>query len=544
MKIIGNFSSELYKKFLETSLPIANGNFTSSNDGSGKVKQKTVNTSSSNSSSSINSAEVIYSASSSVGQQQIPLTTTAHLPSTSSVRMDASQNSHGRASARSSYPSPQNYIHLHLNAIQPQQLPTASAQQQQLAGVPQKVPTGATLSHPQQQQQHINAGLPPQQVPSQIHQQISGMQSVQQQPGYPPGMYQGYWQSQQATRCMQPGGNPPTHSMHYYQPQVAQPAFGGFNMNVGRVMHSSGKMSSQMQQMDLQQRMPNGPGVHMEWQAKMIQQQKDAQLQQQQQQNACQSSTASNVPASHTTGAQTAPSPSGASSVIDESLDESKSPISWPRTPAQHSQGQRTPVGSVRSSTPAMNMNKSKESIIDKLVGPVTVTNPESFMPTRRSFFEKLVMFLDSQKMHSMHVQKNAKKVLYLQNEPITQVPQVSKQPIDLHRLYLAVRQRGGFEQVTRDKTWKLICSEANPEMSESSAAGYQLRRHYQRYLLALECLETGRNANDAVAFAEKLKKKKRCEKDSLPQQYPGPVAFLGSRSSVVPPQMKSSNNW
>lgn len=66
----------------------------------------------------------------------------------------------------------------------------------------------------------------------------------------------------------------------------------------------------------------------------------DAQLQQQQQQNACQSSTASNVPASHTTGAQTAPSPSGASSVIDESLDESKSPISWPRTPAQHSQGQ------------------------------------------------------------------------------------------------------------------------------------------------------------------------------------------------------------
>lgn len=50
--------------------------------------------------------------------------------------------------------------------------------------------------------------------------------------------------------------------------------------------------------------------------------------------------------------------------------------------------------------------------------------------------------------MHSMHVQKNAKKVLYLQNEPITQVPQVSKQPIDLHRLYLAVRQRGGFEQV------------------------------------------------------------------------------------------------
>lgn len=36
----------------------------------------------------------------------------------------------------------------------------------------------------------------------------------------------------------------------------------------------------------------------------------------------------------------------------------------------------------------------------------------------------------------------------YVQGEPITQVPQVSKQTVDLHRLYLAVMKRGGFEQV------------------------------------------------------------------------------------------------
>ena len=46
--------------------------------------------------------------------------------------------------------------------------------------------------------------------------------------------------------------------------------------------------------------------------------------------------------------------------------------------------------------------------------------------------------------------------------------------------------------------------------MQESSAAGYQLRRHYQKYLLSLECLETGQNAEELVAFAEKQKKKKK----------------------------------
>lgn len=46
--------------------------------------------------------------------------------------------------------------------------------------------------------------------------------------------------------------------------------------------------------------------------------------------------------------------------------------------------------------------------------------------------------------------------------------------------------------------------------MQESSAAGFQLRKHYQKYLLKLECLETGQNAKELVEFAEKQKKKKK----------------------------------
>ncbi|GMS79285.1 hypothetical protein PENTCL1PPCAC_1460, partial [Pristionchus entomophagus] len=143
-------------------------------------------------------------------------------------------------------------------------------------------------------------------------------------------------------------------------------------------------------------------------------------------------------------------------------------------------------VGIVPAAPPA-----AKEiPIVDRLVGPVTPANPVEVMPTRRQFFEKLVDFCERH------------------GEPITMIPQVSKQNVDLHRLYIAVRNKGGFEQVTKDKGWKTICSEANPDIIESSAAGYQMRRHFQKHLLLLECMETGKNADDAVACADKLKKK------------------------------------
>ncbi|GMT30221.1 hypothetical protein PFISCL1PPCAC_21518, partial [Pristionchus fissidentatus] len=145
-----------------------------------------------------------------------------------------------------------------------------------------------------------------------------------------------------------------------------------------------------------------------------------------------------------------------------------------------------------QQAAPPPTSSRKEISIVERLVGPPTVANPIEVMPARRAFFDKLVQFCERH------------------GEPITMIPQVSKQNVDLHRLYIAVRNKGGFEQVTKDKAWKMICCEANPDISESSAAGYQLRRHYQKHLLLLECLETGRNAEDAVAFADKLKKKKK----------------------------------
>lgn len=70
--------------------------------------------------------------------------------------------------------------------------------------------------------------------------------------------------------------------------------------------------------------------------------------------------------------------------------------------------------------------------------------------------------------------------------------------------------------------------------MTESSAAGYQLRRHYQKYLLSLECRETGQNAEELKQFAEKLKKKKK-EKEGE-----GPSTPAQASSTAGPPTPNS----
>nr|CDP90972.1 BMA-LET-526, isoform j [Brugia malayi] len=340
--------------------------------------------------------------------------------------------------------------------------------------------------------------------PQQMQQQVPNQQSMGQVPpsAYSPAVYPSYWPPQQM-RYMQPGN---VHPGHYYPVQNQGPmppsAFTGYGMPQGArqmIPANSAKMQ-QSSQMEIP-RMPNGP-VPSDWQSRMnISKSLPEAVQQ----------TVSGQQALTPSSGMPAPSPGGASSAADESLEDSKSlpgasPNPWPHTPSQMSQGHRTPVPANRPNTPTVNKRQDSTSIIDRLVGPVTAMNPQHIMPERRAFFEKLVQFCEQQ------------------GEPITQVPQVSKQTVDLHRLYLAVMKRGGFEQVTRDKTWKQVCTEANSEMSESSAAGYQLRRHYQKYLLGLECLETGKNASEVVAFAERLKKRRKDNKDHNAQQYPGPV--------------------
>lgn len=62
---------------------------------------------------------------------------------------------------------------------------------------------------------------------------------------------------------------------------------------------------------------------------------------------------------------------------------------------------------------------------------------------------------------------------------------------------------------MVKDKAWKQMCAEANSQMNESSAAGYQLRLQYQKFLLVLECNETGQDLNELNDFVKSLCKSK-----------------------------------
>jgi hypothetical protein len=73
------------------------------------------------------------------------------------------------------------------------------------------------------------------------------------------------------------------------------------------------------------------------------------------------------------------------------------------------------------------------------------------------------------------------------------------------------------------DKAWKFLCAEANPQMTESSAAGYQLRLHYTSYLLCVECEETDQDLDELHTFIESLRKppKKRAKAGSGDSEHP-----------------------
>ncbi|KAK0428674.1 hypothetical protein QR680_010941 [Steinernema hermaphroditum] len=202
-------------------------------------------------------------------------------------------------------------------------------------------------------------------------------------------------------------------------------------------------------------------------------------------------------------GGQLVPqSPGGASSVAggeDGGLDAAKSP-SWAARSAPQQPSTSAAAGAPPQGMPPQPVapGKNIQSIVDKLTGPVTEQNPARVMPDRRRFFESLVLFCEQN------------------GDPITAPPQVSKQNIDLHRLYIAVRSKGGFMEVTKSKIWKNLCQQASSAITESSAAGYQLRKHYEKYLLKMECAETHRSYDEMIEFANKLKKKKKpAERDS-----------------------------
>ncbi|KAF5285273.1 hypothetical protein FQR65_LT13287 [Abscondita terminalis] len=170
-----------------------------------------------------------------------------------------------------------------------------------------------------------------------------------------------------------------------------------------------------------------------------------------------------------TTPQSTVPSPGAASmNSMHEEYGELSSP-SWPRTPAS-----------------------PKTDSLSKLY-------EMDDSPERRAWLDKLLAFMEERRT------------------PITTCPTISKNPLDLFRLYVFVKDRGGFMEVTKNKTWKDIAGMLG--IGASSSAAYTLRKHYTKNLLAYECQfdRGGIDPQPIINQVEASSKKKGAKSASVP---------------------------
>uniref|UniRef100_L7LY20 Putative osa n=1 Tax=Rhipicephalus pulchellus TaxID=72859 RepID=L7LY20_RHIPC len=195
-------------------------------------------------------------------------------------------------------------------------------------------------------------------------------------------------------------------------------------------------------------------------------------------------------PMSHPPTPNTLPSPGGASMSSFHDEFESVSSPSWPRTPA----------------SPVVNSQVYEHHMIKRPDGLLKLYDM-SEDPERRAFLDKLIMYNDER------------------GTPITQCPTISKQPLDLFRLYLIVKDRGGFVEVTKAKHWKDVAGVLG--IGASSSAAYTLRKQYIKHLLPFECKfdRGGIDPQPIISQLESASRKKTKVSPSGASQDYGPPA-------------------
>jgi hypothetical protein len=90
---------------------------------------------------------------------------------------------------------------------------------------------------------------------------------------------------------------------------------------------------------------------------------------------------------------------------------------------------------------------------------------------------------------------------------PIAFCPTINKQILDLYRLYIAVKERGGYEKVTKNNIWidfTKICG-----VTRNTVAATALKLHYKKHLLPFEC-KFDRNGIDPNVLIESLDREKQ----------------------------------
>ncbi|CAJ1073859.1 AT-rich interactive domain-containing protein 1B-like isoform X1 [Xyrichtys novacula] len=194
------------------------------------------------------------------------------------------------------------------------------------------------------------------------------------------------------------------------------------------------------------------------------------------------------------------PSPASLSSYHGDDSDSISSPP-WPL---------KTP------SSPKANTNSSS------LSGErITRLYELGMEPERRSWVERYLNFMEER------------------GTPVAQLPVVGKKPLDLWKLYIAVREIGGLAMVNKNKKWRELSTTLNVGTSSSSASA--LKKQYIQYLFAYECkMERGEeppadNSSSSMAGGDSRKQVKI--------QPPSPANSGGSLQGPQTPQSSGSSS-
>ncbi|CAB1416967.1 unnamed protein product [Pleuronectes platessa] len=147
--------------------------------------------------------------------------------------------------------------------------------------------------------------------------------------------------------------------------------------------------------------------------------------------------------------------------------------------------------------------------------------------PERRGWVERYLTFMEER------------------GTAVSQLPIVGKKPLDLWKLYLAVREIGGLAMVNKNKKWRELSTTLNVGTSSSSASS--LKKQYIQYLFAYECkMERGEeppadsssssgSGSSSVAAGENRKQVKI--------QPPSPANSGGSLQGPQTPQSSGSSS-
>lgn len=143
--------------------------------------------------------------------------------------------------------------------------------------------------------------------------------------------------------------------------------------------------------------------------------------------------------------------------------------------------------------------------------------------PERRSWVERYLSFMEER------------------GTPVTQLPAVGKKPLDLWKLYMAVREIGGLAMVNKNKKWRELSSTLNVGTSSSSASS--LKKQYIQYLFAYECKMERGEEPPADSSSNTSSGAGGDNRKQVKIQPPSPANSAGSLQGPQTPQSSGSSS-